>query len=62
MVLVSLITGESFMEIEFEVAFGFAPAGDQPLAIRKLVEGIQDGLASDFVGGYRIRKDFLNCM
>lgn len=36
---------ESFMKSKFEVASSFAPAGDQPSAIRKLVEGIQDGLA-----------------
>ncbi len=33
------------MKSKFEVTSNFAPAGDQPNAIKHLVEGIQDGLA-----------------
>src|SRR3569832_2687385 len=35
----------------FEIAAQFAPAGDQPAAIRTLVEGLQNGLAGQTLQG-----------
>ena len=39
------------MSRRFEVNAPFAPAGDQPQAIRELVEGIEAGLASQILLG-----------
>lgn len=39
------------MKQRFKVHSGFAPAGDQPEAIRQLVEGINDGLSSQTLLG-----------
>ncbi len=36
---------------EFEVVAGFEPAGDQPEAIRRLIDGIRDGLAAQTLLG-----------
>jgi len=33
------------MSKEFQLATGYAPAGDQPQAINKLLEGLNDGLS-----------------
>ena len=41
----------SCMSRRFEVNAPFAPAGDQPQAIRELVEGIEAGLASQILLG-----------
>jgi excinuclease ABC subunit B len=42
----------------FELVADFSPAGDQPQAIEKLVEGIAAGLAHQTLLGDRIRKTF----
>src|SRR3569832_1871626 len=39
------------MSKSFEIAAQFAPAGDQPDAIRTLVEGLQNGLAGQTLLG-----------
>ena len=35
----------------FEIQSNYAPAGDQPNAIKKLVEGLEDGLATQTLLG-----------
>ncbi len=53
--------------MNFKLHSEFAPTGDQPTAIEKLSEGLQNGekyqtlLISDFAGCYWFWQDFYHC-
>jgi len=51
MILKSVDQHKALTDTRFEVVSGYQPAGDQPEAIRGLVEGIEDGLAHQVLLG-----------